>query len=665
MRTRSHQTPWGLCILISALVVATACGGGGGGQQAGKTGGGGSGASAATLPTNTFEGWTVDTVPAGWWTRREDTPWAERPEMVGEDVKLTEDVTVEVGGQSLTFPAGTSLWWRRLKPGYDILTDELYREDRDVHFKAHHEPGTTHEYSGPGPFGNNELQIGSIGNPAKLNPILSQDTASSDIIHFTFARLIHIDHHWKPIPQLAEGFAVSPDGLQYTYFMRPGVEFTTGEEITAHDVEFTYSSILDDNVASPRKGDFKDLDRVEVVDDHTVTFHLKASFAPFLRQPTYGIMPKSAFELEENRDMNAANFNRFPIGAGPYILTRYEGEDVILERNDNYYGRRAPMDRIIFKKTPGQEIEQEYLRAHSIDLGSVLISDLDMVAKSNPEIRQFRTSVGLGYSYMGFNLKSTFFNDHRVRQAIAHAVNREDLIQKVIFGHGQLCNANIPPMSPYFNPNVKGYDYNVQRAKDLLAEAGWRAGSDGILAKDGRKFSFELLTNEGNPYRKKIAEMIQDDLKVVGIEAKPRLIEWSSFTQQFIRQHKFEAFILGWSLGVDPDDYSIFHSSQFDEGLNYGFYANARVDELLTQGQREVDETKRKAIYWEIQEELAKDLPYLFLFYNKKAGGILKRIDGLPQIEPNDTSYIVPPMDAANWFVKGFGPQDGPMLNPE
>lgn len=663
---------WGVTLsAIALLVLATGCpgsGGGGGPQGGGQGTKGGSTPVSTELAKDSYSNWTTANTPKDWWTKREDTPWADSDLMVGEDVKLEEEKTITVGATQIVLPAGTSMWWRRLKPGYDVLPDKLYQESRDEHYKRLHPDGAPHKYSGPGPFGANQMIIGSIGKSSNLNPILLQDTASSDIVTFVFNRLISIDEKWNPIPQLAEGFTVAPDGSSYTYFIRPGVTFSDGTEVTAQDVEFTYSSILDDNVPSPRKGDFKDLDRIEVLDDYTITFHMKTPFAPWLRSNVgYGIIPRTQFDLDENRDWNAADFNRYPIGGGPYKLDKYEGEDVHLVRNEAYFGKPAPIERIIFKKTPSSELEQKQLQAAEIDLGAIMIQDLDKVGTEHPEIRQFRTAVGLGYSYMGFNHKSTFFKDLQVRQAIAHAVNRDNLISQVIKGHGELCNANIPPMSPYYDPTVKGYEYNVEKAKQLLEAAGWKdSDGDGIREKDGRPFRFDLITNEGNPYRNQTAVLIQSDLKLVGIDARPRLIEWSSFTQNFIRKHNFEAFILGWSLGVDPDDFSIFHSSQFDDGLNYGFYSNATVDELLLKGQVTVDEDERKGIYSQIQHELARDLPYLFLFYNKKSGGAQKRLEALPQVEPNDSSYVVPPMDASTWQVKGYGPAiGGPASSPE
>ncbi|MEO7993042.1 MAG: peptide-binding protein [bacterium] len=630
-----------------------------------KTGGGGDGTTTPeTSDALSLATMTTENTPKEWWTLRDDTPWAAETSLDGEK-KLDADVTLANGK---VIPAGTYMRWRRILPGYDVDPSKMYRESKDEFFKQHMgQPTQHHEFNDPAyKAPANQMIIGSIGAASNLNPVLTQDTASSDIVYFTFSRLIDIDDNWKPIPQLAEGFTVSPDGLQYTYYIRKGTKFSDGSELTAADVVFTYSSINNPDVQSPRKGDFVDLDHIEADDDYTVTFHLKQVSAPFITQPAYGIMPKAQFEVEENRDMNKAYFNLHPVGGGPYLVEDIKGEDVYLTRNPEFYGRKPALDSIIFKKTPDQALEQKQLENHEIDLGSVMIHDLDLVAQNHPEIREFRTAIGLGYSYIGFNLHSTFFQDLKVRQAIAYAVNRQELITQVIKGQGSICNANIPPMSPYYNKDVKGYDYNPEQAKKLLAEAGWTDhNGNGIIDKDGREFSFELITNDGNPYRKQIAELVQQDLKIVGIEAKPTIIEWSSFINDRIHEHRFEAYVLGWSLSVDPDDFTIFHSSQFDDGLNYGYYANPRVDELLEKGRRTVDFEARKAIYFEIQDTLAQDLPYLFLFYTKKSGGALKKLAGLPQVEPADTSYLVPPLAGSDWWAKGFEPKDGgPTLSP-
>lgn len=602
-------------------------------------------------------GKTRANTPAAWWTSRDDTPWAGVDTLEGEQ-RLTAAATLPNG---VVVEAGTYCRWRRLLPGYDINPANIYDEARDEHYQTAHPGGTTHTYSGAGPFGENKLTIGSIGQPTNLNPILQMDSASGDITYFIYARLLDIDDRWQPIPQLAEGYTISPDGREYTCYIRPGVTFSDGTPLNAVDVAFTYDSILDANVNSPRKGDFADLDEVEVIDGLTVSFHLTSPYAPFDKQLTYGILPSAQFELPENTDMNAAEFNAFPIGAGPYVLgpDGMTDENTVLLRNPKWFGRPAPIEKIVFQRTSNQQGEQAALEAHAIDVGSVMIAELDRVADAHPEIHQLRSALTLGYSYLGLNHKSEFFSDLRVRQAFAHAINRDRLIEQIVFGHGEIAHANIPPMSPYYNSDVPTYDYNPTEAKRLLAAAGWAdANGDGVVDKAGRPFRITLITNAGNPYRKKTAELMQLDLKVVGVEASIEIIEWSSFINDYIHEHKFDAFILAWTLLTDPDDLTIFDSTQFDDGLNYGYYSNPVADDLLRRGRRETDFERRHAIYIELQSVIATDLPYIFLFHNKKSGGVLKRVQGLPQVEPSDTTYLVPPHAAYTWWIKGYEPAD-------
>jgi peptide/nickel transport system substrate-binding protein len=229
--------------------------------------------------------------------------------------------------------------------------------------------------------------------------------------------------------------------------------------------------------------------------------------------------------------------------------------------------------------------------------------------------RKYRHA-SFGFTYLGFNLQDARFADARVRRAFDLAVDKQAIVDGVLFGLGRAATGPYPEDSWAYNPAITPAPRDVARAKSLLAEAGWvdRDG-DGLLDKGGQPFRFTLITNQGNEVRRQVAELVQRHLREVGVDVRIRIIEWSSFVHEFIDKKQFEACLLGWSLGVDPDLYSIFHSSKQGEGeYNFVSYANPEVDRLLDAGRRTFDRDERQRIYREVHRRLAEDLPYLFLF---------------------------------------------------
>jgi peptide/nickel transport system substrate-binding protein len=221
----------------------------------------------------------------------------------------------------------------------------------------------------------------------------------------------------------------------------------------------------------------------------------------------------------------------------------------------------------------------------------------------------------LGYSYIGYNLQNPLFQDKRVRQAMTYAINREEIVQYVLYGLGTVANGPFPSHLWYSNPHVKPLPYDPVKARQLLAEAGWKdSDGDGILDKAGKPFRFKLITNSGNDTRRDVGVLAQRAFRELGIDVKLELYEWSVFLKNFINPKAFDACILGWGLSPDPDDYQIWHSSQIEKGFNFVSYRNAEVDRLWEEGRREYDIEKRKTTYWRINELMAEDQPYTFLF---------------------------------------------------
>ena len=239
--------------------------------------------------------------------------------------------------------------------------------------------------------------------------------------------------------------------------------------------------------------------------------------------------------------------------------------------------------------------------------------------------------ITFSYTYLGYNQKRELFRDRRVRQALTHAINKQEIIDGVLLGLGQAATGPYKPDSWVYNREVRRYEHNPGKAKSLLAEAGWvDSDGDGILDKDGKPFSFTIITNQGNDLRVKSGEIIQRRFRDVGVDVKLRVIEWATFLKEFINTGNFDATILGWSTGPEPDQYNIWHSSKTGpRELNFVGYQRAEVDDVLEKGRRTFDLDERKLYYDQLQHLLAEDQPYTFLYVQEALPVVAKRFHGI------------------------------------
>jgi peptide/nickel transport system substrate-binding protein len=272
-------------------------------------------------------------------------------------------------------------------------------------------------------------------------------------------------------------------------------------------------------------------------------------------------------------------------------------------------------------------------------------TDTEFFAKNYRKYRYLADS----YSYLGFNLKLPLFQDKRVRQAISHAVNKQEIIDIVLLGLGQEATGPYKPGTWAHNPNVKRYPYDLARAQALLAEAGWDTkGPDGVLVKGGKRFAFTLMTNQGNKTRAKAAEVIQKNLKAVGIDVSIRIVEWAAFLKEFVNPKKFDAVILGWTIPRDPDAYDVWHSSKTGPAeLNHVSFKNDEADALIERGRRTFDQEERRKAYARFQEILAEEQPYVFLYVP----------DALPIVAARFKGIVPAPAGIMHNFIKWWVPK--------
>jgi peptide/nickel transport system substrate-binding protein len=481
-----------------------------------------------------------------------------------------------------------------------------------------------------------KLRIG--GEPSLLNPILSTDTASSTVEQFIFNGLMKVNPDLELVPDLAISYEISEDGKAYTFVLKDNVYWHDGKKFSAEDVKFTFEKILDPKTNTVRRSNcIIDGAPIEfiVLAPNKIKMILPKPFAPFLTRMGMGILPK---HILKGKDVNNAAFNRRSIGTGPFVIKEWKsGQFLRLARNDKYFAEKPKIDGILIKVIPDTNTALIALKKGEIDVAGIPGKDLPRFTK-DPSVRLARYQ-DLQYTYLGFNLKNYFFKDKRIRQAIAHAINKDAIVRNVLADLGAPAHLPISPVSwAYPKESFDYYPYNKKKSKQLLKEAGLETfNNTNILHKNGRQFSFTLITNKGNKDREKTAQLIQSFLSVLGIKVNIQLMEWSSFVKLLNSPQDpkpFDAVLLGWGLSLDPDCYSTWHSSQYPKGFNFIDYNNKAVDKLIAQGRTEMNVAKRKAIYQKLFPMIAEDVPYLFLYYPDTIVAINKRVKGLSKPGP-------------------------------
>ncbi len=501
--------------------------------------------------------------------------------------------------------------------------------------------------SGPPAYGD-ALIDGSIGEPTILIPMLSGDAASQDVAGLIFNGLVKYDTDLGIIGDLAESWDISKDGLVITFHLKKGVRWTDGVEFTADDVIFGFNTIINKKTPTAYSEDFLQVKKAEVLDKYTFRVTYGKPFAPALA--SWGnlvVLPK---HLLEGKDLTKSEFGRDPVGMGPYKLTNWvPGQELILDSNHDYFEGRPYIDRFVYRVIPDRATMFLELQTGGVDMMD--LTPIQYTKQTGSEyfrnnFQKFRYPQFV-YTYMGFNLKHPFFKDRRVRQAIAYAIDKSEIIDVVLFGLGSPATGPYVPNTWPYNPDVKKYPYNPEKARQLLKEAGWEdTDGDGILDKDGRPFRFTILTNMGNTLRMNTATIIQWKLAKIGIKVDIKVLEWSTFVNEFIDKRRFEAVILGWQISPDPDQFDIWDSKKTKEKeFNFVSYSNPEVDALLERGRRTYNIEERKKAYFRIQEILAEDLPYIFLYVPDATPIVHARFKGIKP-SPIGITYNLP-----KWYV--------------
>jgi peptide/nickel transport system substrate-binding protein len=448
----------------------------------------------------------------------------------------------------------------------------------------------------------NALVIIIESSPTDLDPRVGIDAQSERIDELIFDALLTRDEHLSVQPGLAEKWEI-PDPQTYIFHLHRGVRFHDGQPLTSRDVKWTFDSMLQGKIRSTKTSAYRYVDRIETPDDFTVVFHLKESYAALLwnlSEGAIGIVPYGTL----------AEMTRKPIGSGPFKFVSAEPDkEVILERNDNYWGPKARLSRVRLAVVPDPTTRALELRKGSADLAiNAFAADTVVALESQPNL-QIERGPGTILSYMGFNTRDPVLGDVRVRQAFACAIDRRPILQYIWRGFAQPATSVLPVQSWAYDPAATGFTYDPEKARQILDAAGYRP-------QNSVRFHLTMKTSTEESTRL-LAAVLQQQLRDVGIALDIRTFEFATFLAD-VTTGSFQVYPLRWIGGnEDPDIFdTAFHSRNFPPaGRNRGFYSNPRLDALIDQARRETDQNVRKRLYAQVQEILAQDVPSINLWY--------------------------------------------------
>lgn len=487
---------------------------------------------------------------------------------------------------------------------------------------------------GDGPRRGGTYTTGSISDATSMQPLITNDTASSTFqnLHYN-AYLNSVDPDTLALvckDGTCESSELSPDGKRLTYRLKPGLVWSDGTPLTSADYKFTYEKMIDPKVEYPgRTLTVSAIESVEAPDPLTLVFTFReAGFCPGLLFTNINPLPKHIFE---NLDINDNPQNLRPtVGSGPWLLKEWVKDSyAVFEANERFRFGRPNFDRYVIRIVKDQNVEYSMFKAGELDSMS-LRAEQWQEATSLPNVTTYRFySPGSGYTFIGFNLESPFFNDVRVRRAVAMSIDRQAIIDRIRLGFARPVNSMLTQGTWAFAPDVPAVPFDQARARQLLDEAGWRTppnNPQGIRVKDGREFKVRIFYNTGNKDREQIATVAQAQLRQVGIELEVIQEEFSAFLNRIQRTKDLEMFILGWTQTLDPNSGRSIWTTGGSQ--NFNGYSNPRVDEAYERGAKApgCTEAARQPFYAEIQRQIAADQPYVFLYEPESLLGLNSRI---------------------------------------
>ncbi|MDQ7044665.1 MAG: peptide-binding protein [Sulfurimonas sp.] len=468
------------------------------------------------------------------------------------------------------------------------------------------------------------LHLATSANPSRLNPLLATDSSSSEIAGFIFNGLVKYDKDSSTIiGDLASKFYYESD-TSLVFELKKNVKWHDGASFSAKDVLFTYQTLISPNISSPYSANFRFVKEVQIIDAYKVRVIYTKPYFKALETWMMGIIPEHILKSEEN--MMSSKFNTEPIGTGPYKLHTLEhSQNIILEANANYFMGKAKIDKISFHVIADPVTRFLMLKSQSLDIGA--IEPIQYERQLNDDFfKNFNVyeEISHSYTYLGFNLRREKFNNPKVREALSLAIDREELMEILFFKHAKVCTGPFLPATAAYNPEVKAPIQDIKRAKKLLLDAGY---------DENNPFTFEIVTSNSSSIRPYAAQILQHQLKKVGVIVTLRIMEWQAFLNMVVFPHEFDAVLLGWGLSSTPDPYLFWHTdSDKKGGFNLVGYNNPVMDKMIDESQSIIDREKLADLWKKMFKIITDDNPYLFLYIPNSITTVDKNIKN---IEPS------------------------------
>lgn len=451
------------------------------------------------------------------------------------------------------------------------------------------------------------LDLGLDVDAGTMDPRLARDTSAARMQDLLYNGLVRLDPQLVPQPDLALSWEfTSPTTLVMK--LRPDVVFHNGQPFTAEDVVYTYTTLLDSEFQAPRRALYTPISEVEAVDSLTVQFTLSQPYAPLLQYLDIGIVPhEAASELE-------AEFGNNPIGTGPFRLERWEkGERIEVVANEQYFRGRPNIDALSIRIIPDNNVRLLALEAGDLDFIHSPVPPQDLERLQNNDQLVIHQTTALGYTYVNLNTQDPILSDVRVRKALAHLTDRATISEIIFYGMDMPGESFLLPNTPFYSSDVTLYEYDPERADQLLTEAGWVASTPGgIRQKEGQTLTLELITNV-DPNRQQVLEFLQGEWQQAGIDASVRVYDFAAMLAD-LTAGNYQASLVGWLLLTDPDR-ATYLQFKTDGASNYGKYSNPEVDQLLDQGRAELDTERRQELYTRVAQIVTDEVPYIFVLY--------------------------------------------------
>ncbi|MDZ5255076.1 ABC transporter substrate-binding protein [Clostridium sp. LIBA-8841] len=507
------------------------------------------------------------------------------------------------------------------------------------------------------------LIVGTTDPKGEFVPVYGSTTYDGWVNNLIFDGLITNNEKGEPVPNVAESYEISEDGKTYTFKLNQGIKFTNGEELKAKDVAFTFTTICDPGYDGPRmdavsnlvgyeeynKGDATSVEGIKVVDDYTIEFTNKEVDAQGIWNYAYGIMPESVYGFEKGNFQAVKDKLLQPVGSGAYKFVHFKpGQEVKFEKNPDYWKGEPKIPYIVMKVTNAQTLLQE-LMAGTVDIDRVGAKPENIDPLKQAGFLNMDLYMQNGYGYMGMNYGSDKVKDPKVRQALVYGLNREGFMQSYYQGYGQVYNSHILPTSWAYNPDVPKYEYNPEKANQLLDEAGWKdTNGNGTRDKDGVELELQWLTYTDSQYVDALIPIVQQSWEQIGVKVTPELMEFGTMLDK-VDKREYDIFNAAWNLSIDPDPSGIFAIEQdVPGGFNNVGWRDEEADALLKKGKGTTNQDERKKAYAEWQLKFSEDVPYILLGNAQEMFASSARVKGYQPSTYIDWTHDVHKLELVN-----------------